>query len=149
MDQIERSGSVTDEHHGDIDNFVIDDDTNSFALSVGRDLSDILDIKLGYASVERAPSVIELFMNGPHMATGRFEVGDPTLSNETSNNFDITLSFDNGDYYALASLYINDVDNYITLHDEEHHEEDGEEEHHECNEEEDDDHPVELSLIHI
>ena len=143
LDQIERSGSVTDEHHGDIDNFVIEDDTNSFALSVGRDLSDNLDIKLGYASVERAPSVIELFMNGPHMATGRFEVGDPTLSNETSNNFDITLSFDNGDYYALASVYINDVDNYITLHDEEHHEEDGEEEHHECNEEEDDDHPVE------
>ena len=31
-------------------------------------------------------------MNGPHMATGRFEVGDPTLSAETSNNFDITVA---------------------------------------------------------
>ena len=39
-------------------------------------------------------------MNGPHMASGRFEVGDPTLSAETSNNFDISLNFDNGEYFA-------------------------------------------------
>ena len=104
IDQIDRSGSVTDEDHGDVDNYSIDDTTNSFAFSLGRDLSDTLDVNLGFASVERLPSVIELFMNGPHMATGRFEVGDPTLSAETSNNFDITFSFDNGDYYGYACL---------------------------------------------
>ena len=76
-------------------------------------------------------------MNGPHMATGRFEVGDPNLNSETSNNFDITFNFDNGDFYAYASFYITDVDNYIALIDEEedhmdedeHHED--EDEHHE------------------
>ena len=138
LDQVDRSGTVTDEDHGDIDSYNIDENTNSFAVSIGRDLTDNLDINLGFSSVERMPSVIELFMNGPHLATGRFEVGDPTLSSETSNNIDISFNFDNGEYFGYASFYINDVDNYITLMDEdddhemhgdEHHED--EDEHHE------------------
>ena len=137
VDQIERSGSVTDEDHGDVDYYNIDDTANSFAVSIGRDLSDSLSLSLGYASVERLPSVIELFMNGPHMATGRFEVGDPTLSTETSENFDITLNYEKDGFYAYASFYVTDVDNYIALIDEEddHHDEDehheDEDEHHE------------------
>ena len=119
LDQIDRTGSVTDEDHGDVDYYSIDDTTNSFAVSLGRELSDTLDMSIGYASVERLPSVIELFMNGPHLATGRLETGNPNLKSETSNNFDITFNFDNGDYYGIASFYINDVDNYITLMDEE------------------------------
>jgi iron complex outermembrane receptor protein len=122
MDQIERSGSVTDEDHGDIDNYNIDDTTNSFAVTIGRELTENLDISLGYASVERLPSVVELFMNGPHLATGRFEVGDPNLNSETSNNFDITLNYENDGFYAYASFYVTDVDNYIALIDEEDHE---------------------------
>ena len=78
------------------------------------------------------------------MATGRFEVGDPTLSSETSNNFDISLNFDNGEYFAYASFFINDVDNYIALIDEDegHEDEHNEEEHHEDEDEhhDDDDH---------
>ena len=137
LDQVTRTGSVTDEDHGDVDNFTIDDDVSSFAVSIGRDLSDTLELNLGFSSVERLPSVIELFMNGPHMASGRFEVGDPTLSAETSNNFDISLNFDNGEYFASASFFINDVDNYIALidEDEDHEDEHHEEEHHEDEEE--------------
>ena len=146
LDQVTRTGSVTDEDHGDVDNFVIDDDISSFAVSIGRDITDTFNVNLGFASVERLPSVIELFMNGPHLATGRLESGDPTLSSETSNNFDISFNFDNGEYFAYASFYINDVDNYIALidededHEDEHHED--EDEHHEDEDEhhEDEDH---------
>ena len=130
LDQIDRSGSVTDEDHGDVDYYSIDDSTSSFAMSVGRDLNEKLSVNLGYASVERLPSVIELFMNGPHMATGRFEVGDPNLSSETSNNLDITFNYQNGEYYGYASFYITDVDNYIALIDEdEDHDDHGDENH--------------------
>jgi iron complex outermembrane receptor protein len=157
LDQVDRSGTVTDEDHGDIDSYNIDENTNSFAVSIGRDLTDNLDINLGFSSVERMPSVIELFMNGPHLATGRFEVGDPTLSSETSNNIDISFNFDNGEYFGYASFYINDVDNYITLMDEdddhemhgdEHHED--EDEHHEDEDEhhEDEDDHGHGSLMH-
>ena len=153
VDQIERSGSVTDEDHGDIDNYVIDDDTSSFALSASRDLSDTLNLNLGYASVERLPSVIELFMNGPHMATGRLETGNPNLSSETSNNFDITLNFESGDFYAFASFYVTDVDNYIALidEDEDHDDHEDEDEHHEDEDDhadDHDDHAAHANLIH-
>ena len=147
LDQIDRTGSVTDEDHGDIDYFNIDDSTNSFAVSLGRELSDSLNMSIGYASVERLPSVIELFMNGPHMATGRLETGNPNLQSETSNNFDITFNFESGEYYGYASFYVNDVDNYITLmdededhdgHEDEHH--DDEDEHHEDEDDHADEH---------
>ena len=143
LDQIDRTGSVTDEDHGDVDYYSIDDSTNSFAVSLGRELTDTVNMSIGYASVERLPSVIELFMNGPHMATGRLETGNPNLQSETSNNFDITFNFESGEYYGYASFYINDVDNYITLmdededhdeHEDKHHDED---EHHEDEDEDD------------
>ena len=162
IDQIDRTGSVTDEDHGDIDYYSIDDDTNSFALSLGRDLSDSLDVNFGFSSVERLPSVIELFMNGPHMATGRLETGNPNLNSETSNNFDITFNFDNGDFYAYASFYINDVDNYITLmdelddhddHDDDHGDEHGDDHHDDDHgddhgDDDHDDHAEHANLIH-
>ena len=162
IDQIDRTGSVTDEDHGDVDYYSIDDDTNSFALSLGRDLSDSLDVNFGFSSVERLPSVIELFMNGPHMATGRLETGNPNLNSETSNNFDITFNFDNGDFYAYASFYINDVDNYITLmdelddhddHDDDHGDEHGDDDHDDAHgddhgDDDHDDHAEHANLIH-
>jgi iron complex outermembrane receptor protein len=122
LDQIGRTGSVSHED-GDNENFNIEDTTSSFALNIGRNLNDNLEMTLGFASVERLPSVIELFMNGPHLATGRFEVGDPNLKSETSNNFDITFNYKKDNYYAYASFFINDVDNYIALmdEDEDHH----------------------------
>ena len=130
LDQIDRTGSVTDEDHGDVDYYSIDDSTNSFAVSLGRELTDTVNMSIGYASVERLPSVIELFMNGPHMATGRLETGNPNLKSETSNNFDITFNYESGEYYGYASFYINEVDNYITLMDEDddHAEEEGHDE---------------------
>jgi iron complex outermembrane receptor protein len=160
LDQIDRTGSVTDEDHGDIDNYSIDDTTNSFALSLGRDLSDTLDVNFGFASVERLPSVIELFMNGPHMATGRLETGNPNLQSETSNNFDITFNYESGDFFAYASFYVNDVDNYITLQDEldghddhdddDHGDEHGDDDDHgdEHGDDDHDDHDEFANLIH-
>ena len=148
LDQVDRSGTVTDEDHGDIDSYNIDENTNSFAVSIGRDLTDNLDINLGFSSVERMPSVIELFMNGPHLATGRFEVGDPTLSSETSNNIDISFNFDNGEYFGYASFYINDVDNYITLMDEDDDHEMHGDEHHEDEDEHHEDEDGHGSLMH-
>ena len=130
LDQIDRSGSVSHED-GDNENFNIEDTTSSFALNVGRSLNDNLEMTLGFASVERLPSVVELFMNGPHLATGRFEVGNPNLKSETSNNFDITFNYEKDNYYAYASFFVNDVDNYIALidEDEDHHDDHGDEDH--------------------
>ena len=127
LDDVVRTGSVSHED-GNADKYDIDNRTSSYAFSIGKDLNSNLNVNLGFASVERLPSVIELFMNGPHLATGRFEVGNPNLNSETSNNIDITFNYENGDYYAFASFFMNDVNNYITLMDESDEDHDDEDE---------------------
>ena len=102
---------------------------SSIALNIGRELNDFLSVDFGFSSVERTPSTTEMFMNGAHLATARFEVGNVNLNSETSNNIDLTLNMKNGSFFAKATVFMNDVDNYIYLQDEteEEHEEHDEE----------------------
>ena len=150
LDYIDNKGSVSeaheeeehndedeghDEHEEEIETSFYDQsfDNSSIAFSIGKSLNDFVDLDLGFASVERAPSSVELFMNGAHLATGRFEVGNANLKSEQSNNIDITLSINNGGFFASATLFRNDVDNYIYLKDEteeEHEEHEDEHEEH-------------------
>ena len=135
LDYIDSKGSVSEaheeeEHHDEdeghdeneeeIETSFYDQsfDNSSIAFSIGKSLNDFIDLDLGFASVERAPSSVELFMNGAHLATGRFEVGNAKLKSEQSNNIDITLSINNRGFFASATLFRNDVDNYIYLKDE-------------------------------
>ena len=113
----------------------------SLAFNIGRELNDFISVDLGFASVERAPSSIELFMNGAHLATGRFEVGNVNLQSETSNNVDLTVSMNNAGFFASATLFANKVDNYIYLRDE------TEEEHEDHDEEHEEDHDEHGGLI--
>jgi iron complex outermembrane receptor protein len=113
----------------------------SLAFNIGKELNDFINVDLGFASVERAPSSIELFMNGAHLATGRFEVGNVNLQSETSNNIDLTVSLNNGGFFASATLFANKVDNYIYLRDE------TEEEHEDHDEEHEEDHDDHGGLI--
>ena len=144
-DRISRNGSLShdehdededhdqDEHEEEIDYFDIDTNNTSYALSLGTDINDNLDLNLGYSRVDRAPSSVELFMNGPHLATGRFEEGNVSLDSETSNNIDISLNYQNEGFFGELTFFRNDVDNYIYLKDEteEDHEEHEDEHDHE------------------
>jgi iron complex outermembrane receptor protein len=126
-----------EEHHDEDEEMEITSYDKSFnntsiAFNIGRELNEFISVDLGFAGVERAPSSIELFMNGAHLATGRFEVGNVNLQPEVSNNIDFTVSINSGSFYASASLFANKVDNYIYLQDE------TEEEHEEHDEEHDD-----------
>ena len=139
-DQIDTNGSVTghheEDHHGEdedhdeheeeeeTENYSFSSNNVSFAIDLCRPINDNWDLNFGYSSVERAPSVVELFMNGPHLATGRFETGNVNLATETSNNIDIALSYESDNFYATATIFRNDVDNYVYLmdiHDEDDH----------------------------
>ena len=140
-DDISRSGSVAhhDEDHADdegeeeIEFYNLDTNTLSAALNFDQKFSDNLSVNLGLSSFERAPDVVELFMNGPHLATGRFEMGDPDLNNEVSKNIDLTFNYQMDNMYATFAYFQNSVSDYIYLrdeeHDEDHHDSEGEEEH--------------------
>lgn len=70
----------------------IDRDFNAFSTSVGLVYNPVEDyalaLSLGYS--QRPPNYVELFANGPHVATGTFEIGDPDL--ETEDSFALDLS---------------------------------------------------------
>lgn len=149
FDQINRVGSLshTDEHgdehedehgeeHGDdleaeVDMFDQDLNTTSFAFNLSSEINESLNVSMGYAQVERAPSVVELYMNGPHLATGKFEVGNTQLDVEKSNNIDVTFSYQQDGFFGALTLFKNDVKNYIYLMDEteEAHDEHDDEDH--------------------
>ena len=143
-DQLDRKGSVTEreehheeeheeehegEHEGETTTFDRDFNNTSFALTLGRSFGDNLDINIGWALVERAPSAVELYMNGPHLATGRLETGDPSLEAEKGSNFDINFSYEKDGLFGSLTLFTHDVDNYIFLIDEieEDHDDHGDE----------------------
>ncbi|MDA8892144.1 TonB-dependent receptor [Hyphomicrobiales bacterium] len=117
-----------EEHEEEIDFFNKDFSKTSFAINFGRQINDNLNISLGLSRVERAPSSVELFMNGPHLSTGRFEVGNTNLKSETANNIDLNLYYQNNNFSLKGNLFSNEVDNYIYLQDET--EEDHEDEEH-------------------
>ena len=149
FDNINSEGSVSsahEEHHDEDEGHDKDHEemetsffdksfsNSSLAFNFSKSLNDFIDLDIGFASVERAPSAVELFMNGAHLATGRFEVGNANLNSEKSNNIDFTLNFNYDNFFASATVFKNDVDNYIYLKDEteeehEEHDEDHEEGH--------------------
>lgn len=64
---------------------------------------------------ERAPALEELLANGPHLATGTFEISDRNLDEETSNNIDLSLRKTDGRLTWRANLFINYIEDFIYL----------------------------------
>lgn len=61
----------------------------------------------------RAPSPFELFVNGEHEGTGRFEVGRSDLRPERSINKDVSLRHHSGSAQAEFSAFHNRVNHFI------------------------------------
>ena len=62
---------------------------------------------------QRAPKDYELYANGPHIATGAYEVGDATLNLERSTNLDLGLAWKTGYNRFGVNAFINQFANYI------------------------------------
>ena len=131
-DRISRKGSVAhheeeeeeedhheheEEHEEEVDQFKKEFNTDSLALTLNRDLNDYLEMSLDLASVERAPSAIELYMNGPHLVTGRYEEGNTELEIERSRNIEFTLGYQQNAFFGSMTIFQNNIDNFIYLAD--------------------------------
>jgi iron complex outermembrane receptor protein len=53
--------------------------------------TDAMSVSLQLTRAERLPGTTELFANGPHVAVGRFEIGDAALGKETAKTIDLAL----------------------------------------------------------
>lgn len=64
---------------------------------------------------ERAPTFYELYANGPHLATGTFEVGDPNANKERATSIDLGMRFNQGPHSASVTGYYSRFQNYLAL----------------------------------
>jgi iron complex outermembrane receptor protein len=107
-----------------------DGSATSLSGSVLYDFSSNSNVLVGMSRSERAPSVEELFSNTSsttcarfaddedlvlHAATGLLEVGNPNLSEETSNNIELGYRLHSGAITGEFSAYYNKIDDYIFL----------------------------------
>lgn len=102
------------------DRFAQNDGSRSFtagSFSAGSvyKLTDIWSLAGTLSYTERAPTFYELYANGPHAATGTFEVGDASASKEKSWSTDLALRFDNDTHKGSVGIYYSRFSNYIGL----------------------------------
>jgi iron complex outermembrane receptor protein len=76
---------------------------------VSAPIALVLNLGRGF----RAPTAFDLFSNGVHEGTVRFERGDSTLANETSFNTDLAFRVQTGAVSAEIGLFANFIDNFI------------------------------------
>lgn len=67
------------------------------------------------AHTERAPTAIELFSGGPHLATANYELGNPNLDQETALSVEASLRYDSGPVRFEINLYRIGFEDYIAL----------------------------------
>ncbi len=90
-------------------------DENGLSGSLGAIWAPNDDWSLGLALSRsiKLPNSEELFSNGPHLATGNFEIGNPNLDRETNLGIDLTLRKRTGRFTGEVSLFRNRFDNFI------------------------------------
>ncbi len=84
----------------------------SGALGLGYTTGD-LKLGVNLSRTARAPSVEELFSNGPHVATQSFEIGDTNLRSERSLNGEIYARYDSTRVDGSVTLFANRFSSYI------------------------------------
>jgi iron complex outermembrane receptor protein len=88
---------------------------NSGALGAVWSVSPGLALAVNGAYTERAPTYYELFANGPHAATGVYEIGNTAFGKEKSKALDVTLRMKSGKHSGSIGVFQNRFDNFISL----------------------------------
>lgn len=104
----------------DNERFAENDGSRSFtagSLSSGAvyQLTPIWALAATLSYTERAPTFYELYANGPHAATGTYEVGDADADKEKAVSTDLALRFDNGIHKGSVGVFYSRFSNYIGL----------------------------------
>jgi iron complex outermembrane receptor protein len=87
------------------------------SVSVGgtRQLANDRAFVTSIAIAQRLPVAEELYAFGPHLASGTFEIGDPTLSKETSRHVDFGLRKTTGiSTWGVTAFYTSFADFVFT-----------------------------------
>jgi outer membrane receptor protein involved in Fe transport len=91
-------------------------DYSAFAGNVGivyRAGAAALTANVGRAW--RAPTLFELFSNGPHLGEARYEIGDATLRPEVGTDVDLGVRWQSGRVRAELAAYRNVIGRFIFI----------------------------------
>jgi iron complex outermembrane receptor protein len=108
----------TQEQTPSVDLPVVDDTAGSASFAAIRTFADD-----GYAFVvnvglsERLPVAEELYSDGPHLATGAIQVGDPMLKKETATHIDIGVRGVGRAVEWSITGFVTQYDDFIFLQD--------------------------------
>ena len=72
-------------------------------------LALVADVGMGW----RAPTLFDLYSNGPHLAEARYEIGDPSLQKEKSVNMDVSARWSSSRLHAEVTGFRNAIDDFI------------------------------------
>ncbi len=77
------------------------------------DFAPTYSLALQFSRAERMPGAQELYADGVHLATNTYEIGQADLNTEKSSGVDLTLRKTEGDFTFEASVFYNQVKDYI------------------------------------
>lgn len=90
---------------------------SNFSAGVIVPVAGDVETTVTLGSFQRAPVAEELYSNGPHLATGTFDVGDSTLRPERSTAIEAGLRDQVGDWRWSVSYFRNEFDRFIYQQD--------------------------------
>ena len=83
------------------------------AVGVVWKFAPALRLSVSATQAQRAPSIEELYSNGPHAATATFDIGEPNLRKEVSRNVDVTLRKVGGNVQWKVNAFANRFKDYV------------------------------------
>ena len=93
----------------------ISNDMYSISTGLTWDISGSTVVGITVGRSQRGPTAAELFSNGPHVATGTFEIGVSTLDVETTNSLDLSMRKTHGIWMWNLNLFTNHVEDFVFL----------------------------------
>lgn len=87
----------------------------SASVGVFAPLTGTLGLASGIAYTQRAPTYQELYADGPHLATGAFEIGNRHLGRERSAAINLALRRRGNGWRGSVGVFYNRFEDYIAL----------------------------------
>lgn len=87
------------------------------SLGVSRKINQENTLKFNLSTGFRAPDLAELFSNGPHPGTNRFEQGNADFEREQSYQMDLNWLYTSPMFRTSLALFGNSVENFIFFTD--------------------------------
>ncbi len=93
----------------------LDRDFNSFSASAGivYPITESLTYTISIDYAQRAPVGEELYSNGPHLATGRYEIGNSNLSEEEVLSATLGIAYNSEAWDMNVSVYRSAFSDFI------------------------------------